>query len=70
MSKIKLTTNKALQSVHALSRVDSIACVLAKAEQFGAITVHSHGQLIQNAIDEIESALTLMKQFQNIVQGR
>lgn len=70
MTKLKLTTNKALQSAHALTRADSMACELARADQFGAVTVHSHGRLIENTIAEIESALELMKQFQLVVQGR
>lgn len=68
--RIKLTTNKALQSLHQLHEVESMLLELAKADRFARVTVHSHGVLIQNTIDKLESALELAKQFQIVVQGR
>lgn len=70
MTTIKLTTNKALQSAHAAQYAKERLILLANDERLARITVHSHGAAIQEAIDHLESALELAKQFQFTVQGR
>lgn len=67
---IKLTTNKAHEALQTTWRAESMLDELAKADRFARVTVHSHGVLIQNVVNELESALELAKQFQNEVQGR
>jgi hypothetical protein len=67
---MKLTTNKPLQACYATTQASRLLVQLANAEQLAPVNVHSHGQMLQQAIDELESALELARQFQLKMQGR
>lgn len=67
---LKLTTNKALQAEVTATRAAELLVALADAERLAPVNVHSHGLVLGQAIDYLESALELAKQFELQVQGR
>lgn len=67
---MKLTTNKALQAMVAADRARELLRELAMAEKLAPLNVHSHGAMIEEAIEFLNSASFLALQFQREVQGR
>lgn len=70
MTKIILTQRKFLVAQIVASETNDMVKTLAKSEKVSPINVHSHGLLIQNAIDHAEKLVIALKAMQNEVQGR
>ena len=67
---IKLNINKAQLAADAAIQAADMLTQITKAEHIAPVNVHSHGQMLQQAIVELESALELARQFQIKMQGR
>ena len=70
MTQIKLTTRKPLDATHSLTLAADLMLALNKAERVAPITVHSHGQMLEQAKAEAEKALRIISEYQREVQGR
>lgn len=70
MTNITLTQRKFLVAQIVASETNDIVKILAKAEKVAPVNVHSHGRLIESAIDHAEKLIIALKAVQTEVQGR
>ncbi len=69
-TRIKLTTNKALQAGNMAGLAQQVAHVLAQCERTAPVTLDSHGVMIAMMLSHLSEAQTLATQFLDMVARR